>query len=147
MSVLHLNTCPYHVIIRKDQTRSANPKTKLILSWLVGLKDVLQFSPQTQIMFNGLSSADENITFPCTAGQHWVYELLHHTKRCVCKKLCLVIETCAGRINYKLAWLKTRKEVTYTSHALLRSFTLTQWVKPLPHLLLLRIECMEMYEK
>lgn len=148
MTLIHQNTCPYHVILQKDQTRSANPKTKLILSWFVGLKDALQFSPQTQIMFNGFSSADENITFLCTAGQNWVYELLQHTKRFVCTLMWIVEALhCDSNMHWKLTLLKTRKEVTYTSFAPLWSFTLTQWGKTLPHKLLLRSESMEMYEK
>lgn len=49
-------------------------------------------------------------------------------------------ETCAGRINYKLAWLKTTKEVTYTSLAALIQ-GIEQKPSPSPY------GWMEMYEK
>lgn len=119
-------------------------ETKIILPCLIGLRDALQFSPYEEITFNGFSSVDENIVLPCTAGQPPSVRIITTHQEmwgCFavgCRSLALWQKR-TGRINYKFAWLKTTKEVTYTSLA-----ALIQWIeqKPSPS----TYGWMEMYE-
>lgn len=60
------------------QTRNTNQETKLIPPWLVGLKDAMQFSSQTQIRFNVFSSAHDALQVN-TEDINYYY-----TERCVC---------------------------------------------------------------